>query len=143
MSADRNRERGAALAELVIVVPVMLAMLLVVYDFGRGFHAYISVTNGARHAARVAMHDDKGCNKADLAVFAQNGSSPYTVTVADPVEQGGLCSVTVSYTYSPVLPFVTTSFDLPGVGTVGPLWNGTMSETAVAKVGEITGPADE
>ena len=77
MSADRRREKGAALAELAMVVPVMLAMLLVVFDFGRGFHAYVSVTNGARHAARVAMYDDKTCTKGDLQTFAQNGSSPY------------------------------------------------------------------
>ena len=139
MSADRKRERGAALAELVVVVPVMLTMLLVVFDFGRGFHAYISVTNGARHAARVAMHDDKGCNKADLAAIAQNGSSPYNVAVSDPVEKDGLCYVTVSYDYTPVIPFVTTSFQFPGMPEFGPLWDGTMTETAVSQVDEITG----
>ncbi len=117
-----------------MVVPVMLAMLLVVYDFGRGFHAYISVTNGARHAARVAMHDDKACVKADLASFAQGGASPYAVTFTDPVESDGLCYVTVSYAYTPIVPFVTNAFDLPGLGTVGPLWDGVMSETAVSKV---------
>ena len=117
-----------------MVVPVMLLLLLVVFDFGRGFHAYISVTNGARHAARLAMDEDKSCTQADLATFAQNGSSPYVVTVPEPVESGGLCYVTVAYTYTPVLPFVTGSFELPGIGRVGPLWNGTLSETAVSKI---------
>ena len=121
-----------------MVVPVMLLMLLVVFDFGRGFHAYISITNGARHAARQAMDDDKACTRADLETFAQNGSSPYTVTVPDPVESAGLCHVTVNYTYTPVLPFVTSSFELPGIGRIGPLWNGTMSETAVAKIDAST-----
>ncbi len=116
-----------------MVVPVMLLMLLVVFDFGRGFHAYISVTNGARHAARLAMDDDKDCTTADLQAFAQNGASPYTVVLETPVETGGLCYVTVSYTYVPVLPFVTSQFELPGIGQVGPLWDGTMSETAVSK----------
>ena len=122
-----------------MVVPIMLAMLLVVFDFGRGFHAYVSVTNGARHAARVAMQDDKTCTKTDLKSFAENGSSPYLVSVSDPVEASGLCYVTVSYSYTPILPFVTTSFALPGIGAVGPLWDGTMSATAVAKVDGKTG----
>ena len=122
-----------------MVVPVMLAMLLVVFDFGRGFHAYISVTNGARHAARVAMHEDKSCTKDDLQAFAQNGSSPYTVTVADPVESEGLCFVTVSYTYSPILPFITSPISLPAIGTFGPVWDGTMTQTAVSLVDDSPG----
>lgn len=135
----RHGEQGAALAELAMVVPVMLILLLVVFDFGRGFHAYISVTNGARHAARVAMQDDKTCTKASLSTFVQNGSSPYAVTFSDPVETGGLCYVTVSYAYTPILPFVTGAFELPGLGAIGPLWDGTLSETAVAKVDGKTG----
>ena len=43
-----DSERGAALAELAMVVPIMLLLLLVVFDFGQGFLAYISVTDGAR-----------------------------------------------------------------------------------------------
>jgi Flp pilus assembly protein TadG len=122
-----------------MVVPIMLVLLLVVFDLGRGFHAYTSVTNGARHAARVAMQEDKTCTKASLATFVQSGSSPYTVTFADPVETDGLCYLTVSYHYTPVLPFVSTAFELPGIGPVGPLWDGNMSVTAVAKVDGKTG----
>ena len=135
----RRREQGAALAELTMVVPVMLVLLLVVFDLGRGFHAYISVTNGARHAARVAMQDDKSCTTSSLATFAQNGSSPYAVTFADPVEASGLCYVTVGYHYTPILPFVTTAFELPGMGTIGPLWDGNLSGTAISKVDGKTG----
>ena len=141
LRGDRRRqhEQGVALAELAMVVPIMLVLLLVVFDFGRGFHAYISVTNGARHAARVAMEDDKGCTKASLATFVQNGSSPYAVTFADPVESDGLCYVTVGYQYTPVLPFVTSSFELPMIGPVGPLWDGNLSGTAIAKIDGKTG----
>ena len=128
-----DRERGAALAELAMVAPLMLVMLLVVFDFGRGFHAYISVTNGARQAARAALQDDKDCTLSDLQTPAENGASPYSVVVASPVEASGLCSITVSYTYAPVLPFVTSSFSLPMIGDIGPLWDGSMSETAVSK----------
>ncbi len=64
---------------------------------------------------------------------ATNGASPLSVTVPDPVLTSGLCYVTVNYTYSPVLPFITSSFQLPGIGTVGPLWNGQLSETMSSK----------
>lgn len=113
-----------------MVVPIMLLLLLVVFDFGQGFLAYISVTDGARDGARVAAQNDIDCvtDKAVIKQAAMDGASPYTVTVPDPVVVAGMCAVTVNYTYTPILPFVTSSFSLPGIGTVGPLWNGNMSE---------------
>lgn len=125
-------ERGAALAELAIVLPIMLMLILVLYDFGRGFLAYVTVTNGARDAARVAMQDDKACTAADLTTTAQNSAAPYSVTV-NVWEDAGNCYVQVSHVYSPILPFVTTSWSLPMVGQIGPLWDGTMSETMVSR----------
>ena len=127
-------ERGAALAELAMVVPIMLALLLVVFDLGRGFLAYISVANAARDGARVAMRDDVACSNGDtkLTTAINNAASPYVVS-PNAVESSGRCSVTVSHTYSPIIPFVTSSFSLPLMGTVGPLWNGTMSETMVSE----------
>jgi Flp pilus assembly protein TadG len=128
----RDGERGAALAELAMVVPLMLALLLVVFDLGRGFLAYISVANAARDGARVAMQDNVACTNAALSTTVTNAASPYTVTFTAVSPGGdpntGRCRVTVTHTYTPILPFVTSSFSLPGVGTVGPLWNGTMSE---------------
>lgn len=123
-------ERGAAIVELAMVIPLMLLMLLVLYDFGRGYLAFISITNSARDAARVAMQDDKECKQTDLQTTATNSAAPYAITlVVSEDENSGVCTVTVSHTYVPVLPFVTGSFSLPGIGQVGPLWSGTMSET--------------
>ena len=134
-TGTRGAQDGAALAELTIVVPIMLVLLLVVFDFGQGFLAYISVTNGARDGARAAAQIGTDCvgDKADIKSAATDGASPYVVDVPDPIESGGLCEVTVNYTYVPILPFVTSPFSLPIVGQVGPLWDGTMSETMRSK----------
>jgi Flp pilus assembly protein TadG len=132
MSAQRSDQRGAALAELAMVVPLALALMLVVFDLGRGFLAYISVANAARDGARVAMLDDVECNNTALTSAVTNAASPYSVTLSTAVVSGR-CRVTVSHTYSPIVPFITSSFSLPFMGTVGPLWNGTMSETMVSE----------
>jgi Flp pilus assembly protein TadG len=134
---DRTRiqgEAGAALAEFGVVLPILLALLLVIFDFGQGFLAYISVTDGARDGARAALQDGKGCTKADLEPSARNAASPYSDASFAVVvkQQGSDCEVTVSYRYTPILPFVTSAFDLPGIGTVGPLWDGWMTETMVS-----------
>jgi Flp pilus assembly protein TadG len=132
MSGQQARgERGAALAEMAMVVPIALALLLVVFDLGRGFLAYISVANAARDGARVAMQDDVGCSNADLSSAVNDAAGQYAVTLSA-TEVSGRCSVTVSHTYTPILSFVTGSFSMPMVGTVGPLWDGTMTETMVS-----------
>ena len=128
----RHPERGAAIAELAAVLPLMLVLLLVLFDFGQGFLAYMSVTNGARDAARSAMQDETSCTSTDLKATAENSAAPYVVTV-NASASGGSCYVTVTHVYSPILPFVTGSFALPIVGEVGPLWDGTMSETMVSQ----------
>ena len=115
-----------------MVVPIALTLLLVVFDLGRGFLASISIANAARDGARVAMQDDVGCSNADLASAVTNAASPYTVTFAASLVSGR-CHVTVNHTYAPILPFVTSSFSVPLMGTVGPLWSGTISETMVSE----------
>ena len=110
---------------------MMLVLLLTVFDFARGFHAYVSVVNGARDGARVAVQPDRECDTVDAKPAAENAASPYDVDVT--VSWNGvlkLCTVTVAYDYTPVLPFVTAEFDLPGIGHVGPLWDGGVSSTA-------------
>ena len=116
-----------------MVVPMMLLLLVVVFDFGRGFVAYVSVKDSARDGARVALQSSKNCDNNDAKPAAEAAAAPYAVTVSvnwNPTAQS--CTVTVTHTYAPVIPYVTSEFELPMVGRVGPLWNGTLSETAVS-----------
>ncbi len=116
----------------------MLALLLVIFDFGRGFLEYVSVSNGARDGARVAAQFDIDCSDStdritirDAALAAAAPLNSPTVVVSP--GPSGRCAVTVTHTYNVLIPFVTNGFSLPIVGDVGPLWNGTMSETMVSQ----------
>src|SRR5688500_5157739 len=96
MSGDQAKhESGAALAELAMVVPIALALLLVVFDLGRGFLAYISVANAARDGARVAMQEDVECSNADLTSAVNDAAGQYAVTFTA-TEVSGRCQVSVS-----------------------------------------------
>jgi len=133
----RAAEHGGALAELAMVIPLMLSLLLVIFDFGQGFLAYISVSNGARDGARAAMLYEEACTHSSVQpqveLAATNGASPYTVTVTVTVPATGQCRVRVTHAYTPILPFVTSSFELPFVGPVGPLWDGTLAHAMVSQ----------
>jgi Flp pilus assembly protein TadG len=54
-SKARRRTRGQTLAEFALVFPILLVMLMGVFDFGRAIFLYNSLTNAAREGARLAI----------------------------------------------------------------------------------------
>lgn len=53
-SATARDERGGALLELAVVIPIFVAVLALIFDAGMGFSAARTTTNAARSAARIA-----------------------------------------------------------------------------------------
>jgi Flp pilus assembly protein TadG len=53
-TADMNEERGQTMAELALVLPVLLVLLLGIAQFGVAFNNYISLTDAVRAGARTA-----------------------------------------------------------------------------------------
>ena len=56
-SRKKKGEKGQALAEFALLVPIFLVLLFSIVDFGMGFYSWITVTNSAREGARLgAVH---------------------------------------------------------------------------------------
>ena len=53
MTTLRSRDRGQALVEFALVLPVFLMLLMGVFDLGRGIYMYNGVAQAAREIARV------------------------------------------------------------------------------------------
>ena len=51
----RHGERGQAIIELALTLPLLLLVVLGVFDFGLMFQRFEVVTNAAREGARVAV----------------------------------------------------------------------------------------
>ena len=49
-----RKERGQSLVEFALVIPLFLALVMGIADFGLGLKTWISMTNAAREAARYA-----------------------------------------------------------------------------------------
>lgn len=49
-----NKQRGQALVELALVLPILLLILMAIVDMGRIYHGFLSVTTAAREGARQA-----------------------------------------------------------------------------------------
>ena len=50
-----NGERGAALLEAAITIPMILLISVAIFEFGRAFQTWQVLTNAAREGARIAV----------------------------------------------------------------------------------------
>ena len=108
---QRQRERGQALVELALVLPILLLVLMGIVDFGRVFHGHLAVTSASRQAAREAS---LGRTDAEIMTAARNAASPLapeqivvTVTPAFSARQAGTSiEVTVTYSLEIITPLI-------------------------------------
>ena len=49
----QKKERGQAMVEFVLVVPIFLVLIFGIVDFGLGIHAWLTITNASREGARM------------------------------------------------------------------------------------------
>jgi len=118
----KNGEKGQALAEFALLVPIFLMLLFSIVDFGMGFYSWITVTNSAREGARLgAVHAplnvasspcfgkasleqciyDRVLDSADLA----DEATKMTVTITNAQGQSGESVVVkVDYQYDLITP---------------------------------------
>jgi Flp pilus assembly protein TadG len=54
-STGRHSERGAALVEMAITLPLLLFVAFGIFEFGRAFQYWQVLTNSAREGARLAV----------------------------------------------------------------------------------------
>lgn len=64
---DRRSERGQALVEFALILPLFVLLLVGILDFGRAIYAYNTVNNAARQGARLAVVDQTESHIQDLA----------------------------------------------------------------------------
>jgi hypothetical protein len=104
-------DRGQAMVEFIIVLPIMLFLVFMIAYAGIGFERYARVTNAARVAARaaaVARFDGKDpCDAAQSA--ADNAMHGLGITVDECLagSPGETVTIRLSYTL-PSIPMITS-----------------------------------
>ncbi len=104
----KNGEKGQALAEFALLIPIFLILLFAIVDFGMGFHSWITVTNSAREGARlgaVAATEEKIIKRVKDTSDLPNEDINMTVTVTNAQGQpGDSVVVQVDYDYDLITP---------------------------------------
>jgi Flp pilus assembly protein TadG len=130
---DYLRQRGAAIVEFTIALPILLVLVLVVAELGRAFLQYNALTRAVRDSARyVSANALNGASQTidvsqasavyseaqHLVVYGNitnsgtpllNGLTISNVTIANPAGTRDI-TVNVTYAYQPMLGAV-----LPGL----------------------------
>lgn len=121
-TTDRGSDAGAAMVEMALVLPLLVLLILGIFEFGRAYNARITLTHATREAVReYSISADQSRAVAVLEAAATPlDPSAISVDLSECV-RGLPASVTASY------PF-TFSY-LFGSATV------TMTSTAVMRCG--------
>jgi Flp pilus assembly protein TadG len=131
----RQSEDGQALVEFALVLPVLLVVLLAIFDFGRAVNYWNDenhVANlGARAAAVGAMPTSGPCStsesslaaylKCEAEIASPSLASGSTVCVSIPKAAVGepvTVKVTAKYAWLPFLGFKEATSELSGTATM-------------------------
>jgi Flp pilus assembly protein TadG len=103
-----NDQRGQTMAELALVLPVLLVLLLGIAQFGVTFNNYVTLTDAARAASRKGAVSRNAANpKADCesqgyaaGTNLKNPTTDFVVTCTSSWQAGTDVTVTASYPYS-------------------------------------------
>jgi len=115
-------ERGAVAAEFALLLPVLLAILFGIMEFGLIMYGREVVTNATREGARAGIIQRvPAVTAAQITTVATNyltgtGVSAASVTFAVPASGGGTgtpVTVTATYRYPWLVPYIPTMLGLP------------------------------
>jgi Flp pilus assembly protein TadG len=99
-------EKGQAMTEFAVVLPVVALVLFAIVQFGIAFNNYLTLTDAVRRGARTAAVSRQTGAGSSAAVAAVNASatdlqlSKLAVTVSSTWQAGDDVTVTATYPYS-------------------------------------------
>lgn len=126
-------ERGAALLEAAITIPMLLLISVGIFEFGRAWQTWQVLTNAAREGARIAMLPDPTPGLAEQRArdYMQGGQLPKYDTAAVIVNRSSSITVngasvpasevTIDYPFTFIVLQPVARLVSPGTTVGGPL----------------------
>jgi Flp pilus assembly protein TadG len=114
-----HRSRGQSLVEFALVLPIMLFLFMILFDFGRAVYAYSTVSDAARQGVRYAIVNQTTTTIQSKSAGAATalGIAPANVQVAfhpagttvgtcTPLDLGCVAEVRVPYRWTAITPII-------------------------------------
>lgn len=138
----RTRERGQAMVETAIAIPILLVLMVGIFEVGRAYETWQVLTNAAREGARMAVTPtstvptttalirqymaDGQLSKSDDAKVVVNKGASITVNGA----AISASRITVDYPFEFIMLQPVVRLVAPGATVGGPI---TMRATSVMR----------
>src|SRR5215470_3847777 len=100
-----NGERGAALIEVALTLPLVLLVSTGIFEFGRAYQTWQVITNAAREGARIAVLSNMTSSDVEARVrsYMTSGQLPNAATAGVVVNRNASLPIgTVTATASQV-----------------------------------------
>jgi Flp pilus assembly protein TadG len=111
-------QNGQATVELAISLVILIIILFAIIDFGRIFHAYLTLEHASREAARVASVGGTNYEVINIAKESAPSLNSNTITVSispsrEDRVRGTYVTINMSYPISFSIPFFQTILPNP------------------------------
>ncbi len=108
----KKNQKGQALVELAITLPILLLLVMGIAQFGMMLNAYLTIQNSAREGARLGIVGGSNAEINNLIISISSSLSPENLTVnVTPDElnrnSGETLTVSVSYNYHLTVPIIS------------------------------------
>jgi Flp pilus assembly protein TadG len=131
----RERERGSAMVEAAICIPLLLVLMVGIFEVGRAYETWQVLTNAAREGARMAVMPTNDPDTT-IALIREYRAATATVNIDEGASinvNGTAVSaslVTVDYPFEFIMLQPVVRLVAPGATVGGPI---TMRATAVMR----------
>lgn len=71
----RRSDEGQAVVEFALIVPVLMLLIVGIFEFGRAWNAHQAVTDAAREGARIAVLADPSITEDSVRSVVRNALS--------------------------------------------------------------------
>ncbi len=104
--------RGQTIVELAVVLPVVLLMLFGMVEFGRAYHAYVTVQHATREGARLGITgaSDEAIRQRILDTSAGLDPARFEISISPARAErvkGSSLTVAVRYLFPLWIPLIT------------------------------------
>lgn len=106
--------RGQALVEFAMVLPLLVMLLLGLFDFGRGIAIYTSLAHSAREGARTGIYtsatdtDIRDTVRSQGVILTGLPDANIMITPPDPRNSGDSLIVSVAYDFEAATPLISS-----------------------------------
>jgi len=111
-----KNQKGQALVEFAIILPIIMLLIMGIFQFGMMLNAYITIENASREGARAGIIGSSDAGIETLIISTSPSLEPERLTVTiTPNEisriSGGTLTVKVTYNYELTVPIISSLFN--------------------------------